>query len=683
MPKLFLILLGLVASSGSLNPGKDIITLPMLLEIFRTCSLTYYNLQDMEQRQPTLLQKLQNKFVEHNVTLQLFSFQTTSIRNGSLQAGSSVVSTGHFKFSSCTVLIFPFEHSEISTELTMANFTFSSLLSEFFWFLSASSSSPQSDKHVTKYHHIVKSHKPAIYLEIANLSQVSFICLPCMRWTIEEVNQKIVLNKKDIFGRNPTPSHIRKSWIQLHSNMQQIPFASFKFQDLTYQIPQYFHTDHTTPCSPYPGVTNYFDPRVCTIILLSRTYNYSLTIRNVDKEDIGFSRLHFIIVDKAYLDQNLINSRKEGISLPIFGVDLDLYGFMVLYDKKNLHVNELRLLGILAPFPAWVWLAIGFLSFLTSTLLWWNWETSQIIFGNLMHSWFTFTSLLLDQPSPKIPGGKDGLEKLKLWLPWSIFCLIISQGYRGFLFSSLAVVTTPVTPATVGELIGTGMLLGSTEVYYQPNGTRGPALCDKILPELTKLMKKKDMYLELQISVKWFGNSVVPISVNISKQKTVWVGAPPTPIRVPNKFAIIDPIYRLDFLRSLFEQLGVFWVSPSIVEFTVLARGVWYTTNNYVFPIFSEWLSHVYESGLLERWQAFFTEHHKKLRKREQMMLQGMYEKLQVLHRSHEISKEIYLDILLHYAAFIGASVLIFVSELLYCSHNFLCQRFSCTSSKQ
>lgn len=60
-----------------------------------------------------------------------------------------------------------------------------------------------------------------------------------------------------------------------------------------------------------------------------------------------------------------------------YGIEYRIFSFIVLHDRRELFVSQIKLSGILAPFPVWVWFAIGQIGFKISTFDMQN-ETLQI-----------------------------------------------------------------------------------------------------------------------------------------------------------------------------------------------------------------------------------------------------------------------------------------------------------------
>lgn len=75
----------------------------------------------------------------------------------------------------------------------------------------------------------MNTYKPAIFLEIKELSQVSMICLPCDKVNLSALTDVVPIIP-EITLVTLTASFVKRQWINLHKNMQgaQIAFPQLK-----------------------------------------------------------------------------------------------------------------------------------------------------------------------------------------------------------------------------------------------------------------------------------------------------------------------------------------------------------------------------------------------------------------------------------------------------------------------
>lgn len=76
-------------------------------------------------------------------------------------------------------------------------------------------------------------------------------------------------------------------------------------------------------------------------------------------------------------------------------------------------------------------------------------------------------------------------------------------------------------------------------------------------------------------------------------------------IDIPYKFLIIDPVWIIDSIKSLFEQIGVIWVSEPITEQQFVVRMGWKARYNYLYPIIQHSFGKIIESGIPNKWNYF------------------------------------------------------------------------------
>lgn len=411
-----------------------------------------------------------------------------------------------------------------------------------------------NSSYAKQYHMLIESRKPAVYIEIENFSRVFFICMPCLQLNGRAVRREIIVSNKGFTTSHIDVPYFRQFCIKVYLNFQGTKFASGERGNETYRIKAYFSKGHKIPCSPSARIIGYFDENECALIMTGMAYNFTLILQKVGI-DTHLHSFHFLI-QRAFLTHKLIGNRQFGTASPAYGIGLNYYEFTVLHEKKHLRENDLEMHGILAPFPWWVLVTVVLVSFGTSILLFKklgiiSFGTFILLFkklgiilipANMLTSWFGNAYALLDQSASTIPGVGDGIEKLKLWSTWSFFCLIILMpvAYRGFLFSSLAVTTTPSIPGGLNELVDTSMLVGGLDYYWRGNLTYGMVLPEVILPERGLLMKRKEVYLKLQRSIKWFTDHIVHISLNISRSRTTSVGFPRLLTDIPEYNGLTD-----------------------------------------------------------------------------------------------------------------------------------------------
>lgn len=252
-----------------------------------------------------------------------------------------------------------------------------------------------------------------------------------------------------------------------------------------------------------------------------------------------------------------------------------------MFSRKELQLN-----GIRSPFPWWVWVVIGIAGFAVYTLLLRNGKS--LLHGNCLSwksifLWLKFTCLFVDQPVPERQKSRE-LRNFKLWFCWAVFCLVISHAYRGFLFSSLATDTIPSTPQTLRELVESGILIGTTEVYISENFSEESSLIHHLPGIILGEVKAEcqDIYSRLQASLFWLIGDEANFSIQASQNKTALVGPSKMTISIPQKFAVIDPTERATSIKSFLEEAGIYWASELITEQKFVDHVAWCGHYNYL-----------------------------------------------------------------------------------------------------
>lgn len=662
-----------------------------LLRTFSECSITYY---DRTNRSISENYNMTGTLLNLKSRFGLIPLQFMSTLNSATHS-KLLVAFNLLKHSECKVLVLPGEQLQLprdlqNREVSSVKFEF---YAEFVWFLKPVNSNSYLN-HITPgvaYSEFLKSHKPAVYMEIEEFQRVSLICIPCMKQASSTVIYAVPLNVSD----HQLISQIRSCWFTQHQNLWQIGIGMDIKKPWSHdEISKYFHQGQTTPCSIYPEIPSSFDPPICALIIMRDTLNFSFA-SDKRSQSLTHSKINF----KNFINNLFLRRWKaSGIMMSSYGISLEQYGFIVLHDNNLLLQDQAKMKGILSPFPRWVWITIAILGISTSLVTacridnLGNW-TCQ----NFFQSIFLLSSVLVEQTASRIP-GKDGLRKRFLVATWAFFCIIVAYAYRAFLFTALASKMNPFIPETIFELRETGMLMGTKDWFWQTGNntfTSRPTIMQGILPKIVsseKNITKRGMYGELQTSIVWFTchEDIDQFAINTSFTRKALVGPSKNimyipylrsvldsnrstlipsnsrEIGIPNKFAIIDLIETIECLKIFFEELGTLWVSRPVAVHKFINHLVWSVQNNHLFPTITLSLARLYESGLYNRWDMYFIENEKKVNRAKLRKLNAQVELSLDSGKEHQISKGVFLEILIHFCIFLAAGLLSFVIEHLH-----------------
>lgn len=637
-----------------------------LITIFQECTITYLHLQPLadhhyelqEEDDMSVIDGLQSIFKKYKALLQ-FLITTKPGLASATRDQHNLKKSCHInkRLSLCKVLVLQGTDEILLDELAQNK-------AEFVWFLTFDLETNCLRDNFT--HALVQLHVPRIYLKIANFCHAYLLDIPRQCSKLQAPHHFIDSVEAPLADFENI-HHVRKRWSKLHSNMRGVhismPLVRLHAKQIQYY---YYNTGQNIPCGVYPKLLKYIDPNFCSMILLSDRLNFSFLFGNPGS--FASANVHSVIRDRLHISKFNRQYWKNHNEVAVtYGVTLEYFSFIVLLDKEIFPLNKGKLKGILAPFPWWTWISTGSLGFTTSVILMRTMNNLQhrISTWRILHAWFSFSALLVDQPAKICLQIR--LNKIMLWMAWASFCLVMSHAYRGFLFSSLATKTSPVVPETLNELVETRMLIGSTANYRRANGGSGPTLTEYILPEtISPAMNQpaRNFYNYLQTCVRWFTVSATQLTVQVSKNKSTDVNF--HLYHFSDKFAIIDPLWMVDKIKILFEDVGVYWVSKPVTQPVLLNRQVWTATYNYFYLIFEEFLGKTYDSGMHARWGKFLSAHRIKSEKKIVRHLLGDSIAGDAItnFREHEVSKHIYVEILFHFCVFILLAVLFFIAEL-------------------
>lgn len=647
---------------------QDVLYFSDFLEIFDQCSITYHHLwnhlKQMETKfeeeppnQSEILAKLRREF-GRKVLLQFFITTNSTLSERTVDSGRNYQAFNVYRISWCSVMLLPQKQVKLYSELTMYTRSYSVIHSEFTWFIKDIPGNPFQLEN--SYIELVNSQKPGIYLEIENFSLVSMICIPCSEKRTD--SNLVTLSRPKMFGK-PSVSHVRKAWEDLHLNLKGSLIKTY-----VPNVSLHFHKGQLLPCSPYPHKTSEYRPLRCVLILLSLKLNFSLEADNSNLNAIMYSDIHVLFV----ADITLKLMKDFGKSAIPYGTVNQWYHFIVLYHKMEMRLNLIKLQGILAPFPWWTWICIAALAISTSHLLIANAKQGAIFsFLNTFHSCFMYTVLLVDQGAPSLPKS-DVFRNFKLWLVWGIFTLIISNAYRGFLFSSLTANVEPAFPGTVEQLVTSGMLVGTSEKYqnYVTKET-GSTLKDLILQSLIMFWcasnVTRKVYTNLQESVQWFQvplDSTSNFSIRASINRSILAGPNSSIITAPKKFTILDDNFVVDKFKNLFEEIDTYWVSRPVTETSLGMNVILATHNNFLYQTISVSIAKMHESGLKDWWDNWYNEYTRRSNKQQvQHYMRQLQSNRHTSDVKYEVPKAVFLQILIYYTAFNAVCLVAFVFE--------------------
>lgn len=471
-----------------------------ILKVFQECSIIYFHLSQATFQ--TRVEYQDEVFTEVIETFNsVFRESLLQYKISMRPTGTEIIgiSSSRYKFSLCTVVIFLAEHVQVSQDIIKINKA-PEERSEFIWYLK-----PVDKSHKEKpYTHLRKSFKPAIYLEIQNYVAAFYVCIPC-----ENDNMSSTVDTPDT---SVTVSDIRKNWDKLHENLRKINIHVPQGRVTHSQISYYFHSGHSAPCAQYPGKAFKFRPNMCAIILLSSMKNFTMLLGWVPDDVIRHSTIRF---ELNLDDRNVVILKWIVHASTNYGVEFIHFAFVTFFKKQLIKINHADIIQhfIFAPFPRWTWVSVGAFGVTTSVMF-------SFGMGNLKGAWIsavltpTNLFLLIDQPIPRI-SCNDRLAKLGLMTAWCAFCLIISNAYKGFIFSCLTGLIRPVVPETLVDLLESGMVIGTTDFFQQELApTKCSTLKFGILPEIISGIKDSEkIYSSLKDCVHQFDPDLVELSV--------------------------------------------------------------------------------------------------------------------------------------------------------------------------
>lgn len=645
-----------------LAEGENSLLFSALLTTFKDCSLIYFHLENLDKNShakhdqnddPHLLPNLHKRFGETAI-FQLKVLTFPFLQSGIAQTSNLAANT--FKFAKCTVLIFMREHVQFALDVYIRKGIFQGR-TDFVWFLNTNREAELHEEN--HYLWLVHSRKPSIYLEIRDFSQILMICLPCFSAFPDEKQSLLPMEEAGL----KTMQTVEQIWLTMHRNLHRTVIKYWGQQPIT-QISDYIYPDHSAPCAFFPRKTRYLLATECAMVLLSIKKNFSM----LGEDNKNYVYIHSVVKSRILLDAISTSVTLQDRELVLnHGIEYTAFGFITLHDKKDLIRNPLKMTEILTPFPTWTWPVIVSVGFTTSICFYCNSESIRPIrVSKLLDSFYAISILLVDQVAGKLP-WKDDVTNRAIWFAWGLFCLVVSNAYKGFIFSELAITETPKTPQTLDELAQSNLKTITLEWFDNITGDVSlPVLTTKILSNEILIETdhaRRSMFQQLQSSIEWFPVTYDELTAQISLSKTIEIGG--RLLRIEKKLAIMDPIKNLNLLKALLEDVDVFWVSKVISETGLGHQDAWFATYNYLHPILSRGLGTLHESGMFDLWKRFHSLIIEKDHKYLVRIAVGKSPNKDENHKGeNEISKSVYLKILIIFLVSHASSMIMFMMEV-------------------
>lgn len=424
-----------------------------------------------------------------------------------------------------------------------------------------------------------------VILTVFDFRSVSIISLPCgeqktfhnFRLTLEPSFQEEALTK------------LRKLWLSHQNNFHRAKFWINKPRK-------------SNKCGYFETANASFSKDVCNLKLLQSKLNFTLYLTGNNGS--------FFAKRIMLGPHNLQENRNKGNQWLPHGLQIKSYGFMVVMDK-----SQIRCLGNpLSPFdiPTWiltyvsVW-SVAFLIFISQ-------ENGT---DGMLSTCFAYKIyillLLVDQPSRIRPTGSGSWKQfmqILLWSTWALTCLVISQIYRGDIFSNLTSMHEPKLPDSLDGVLEyfPGVQIGTLE--FCTGIGRKPVSCAMLtLSENMKAYSKPETmprnYMALKESMRWIpfreDRKWAKIQLSLVERKSVkarswnktWgrMGLYKLPA-----FVLMEPVHELRVFSQSLENTQ-HWASKVRSFQSLDRRNLWIIQGRYFHLVLGTYLKRLHEAG--------------------------------------------------------------------------------------
>jgi len=214
-------------------------------------------------------------------------------------------------------------------------------------------------------------------------------------------------------------------------------------------------------------------------------------------------------------------------------------------------------------------------------------------------------SILIEQSQDAVTKCKSKrVETLGLLVAWLLLSFIVTNAYKGVLFTILAMVELPAEPKTLQELVEAKDYNVITISAFSGGGL----ITSSVKQHLRKIFAKSDvlqlrdqvLYEQLYPRIILMPLNPVPLFSKITLQKEYHN------VSLSVNFVILDKVHSVESIRQLF---SMFYSNRTIVtgqKFELFStRRQWLSKRKHFFKLMYPYLNGIIESGIFGRWERF------------------------------------------------------------------------------
>lgn len=464
--------------------------------------------------------------------------------------------------------------------------------------------------------------KRAFFSVVISLGKVFFLCPHCSKSkNVIELGELTTLNITKKFNLETFLSQHRK----VNLNEAEVGFELFSL-------------NKPRSCYPYP-TKNYLgrrhmppDSRVCAFQLGMRLFNFTSFESDFDFDGPALTSVKDAeAFSSKSEDWKILKQRKKVLC----ELALTFISFAYLVSKPLPYRYD----SLLQPLDLWTWISV-ILSILAVTYLLFvgicvkfhirkgtKFPTAQDMIQVPMS---VFCSLLEQ-------GISDSFLKIflvgyhretifHLWLLWLFACLVVSNSYKGKLFSFLTSVSDPVMPKTLRELVQQeSTIFTFSRINFGTQEVPWSLVKDIVLEEIMNgqvaNVNFPGYFVKLHEMTRFHGVNSIPTmfvgqlfiqnhNLPQIKRSDLGIGSQrrPTPEDIGSTINILDS--KIEILRIRY-QLRLFgkkenWVSDArpVEDFVILQTVA--VKKNFVYPILNLFFGQLRQSGLIDRWSRLY-----------------------------------------------------------------------------
>ncbi|OXA45283.1 hypothetical protein Fcan01_19890 [Folsomia candida] len=360
------------------------------------------------------------------------------------------------------------------------------------------------------------------------------------------------------------------------------------------------------------------DEEICAEAVILEKHNFSYEVYRADvAPDGSFSRnviiasrpIYNTLADKRFNELNIMQRSLTKTVWYNYAINYIPFTFVVVVQR------EMSFGTLMMPFDKWTWtLSIATLIGVVVASTGFNLGRGDSFLKILSTVWnqlYRIISTIFGQPDMRIGRISRRGRVLIFTGVWYATVFVLGNFYQGALCSCMTSIGIPNVPQELADLlVHTDFdIVTMSQVTTDFNGLKAikSTLSAAMIPDLLRASNSPSSTKFLQTlnqRTQFLTGNIFEIGFNISRNYGI-TSENATSVSIQLPFVILDRIYELN---TLIESLTMF-SNPIVLRNHAITPFVslvpWHGKRNFLYPMFSEELGHLLQSGIYYQWQKY------------------------------------------------------------------------------